>query len=113
MDRRKFLTFLAVAAGGVAAFAAGASEAEAMVPMAPLPAPDPMAADTQPAVATDEDIAAAKAEDVRWVWVGRRRRVYRRFRWRRRFFRRRRRFYRIRRRRLFWRRRVYFRRRFW
>ncbi|HWG04379.1 MAG TPA: hypothetical protein VG271_05130, partial [Beijerinckiaceae bacterium] len=93
--------------------AAGASDAEAMVPMAPLPAPDPAGNGLQPAVATDQDIAAAKTEDVRWVWVGRRRRVYRRFRWRRRFFWRRRRFYRIRRRRYFWRRRVFFHRRFW
>lgn len=101
MDRRAFLTSLAAIAGGAVALVLTAPNAEAMIQAAPLPAPVPSEA-PQPAVLDGEDMADAKVEEARWVWVRRRRRVRFRRRRRRWWFRVHRRRWRVRRRRHVW-----------
>ena len=93
MDRRLFLKSLFAVAGTLGATSIVADGARAM-PVADPAAGAPLDLQTAPAVATPEDIDAARIEDVRWVRRRRRRWIFRR-----------------RRRRVFWRRRRYFRRR--
>ena len=86
MDRRRFLLGLAGAFAATALTAAGSRVAEAL-PLQPLPdlPPEPQPA---PAVATEADLEAAKAQEGYWVVVRRRRwRPWRRRRyWRRRYY---------------------------
>src|SRR3982750_2038673 len=77
MDRRRFLLGLA---GAFAA--AGPQQAEALPLQPPDLPPEPKPA---PAVATEADLEAAKAEEAYWVVYRRR---WRRRRWRRRYWRR-------------------------
>ena len=109
MDRRRFLLGLAGAFAATTLMASGSKMAEAL-PLQPPPdlPPDPI---PEPAVATEADLEAAKAQEA--YWVVRRRYYYRpwRRRWRRRYWRRY--YYRpYRWRRRYWRRR-YWRRRYW
>jgi hypothetical protein len=111
MDRRRFLLGLAGAFAAATLMASGSKMAEAL-PLQPPPdlPPDPI---PEPAVATEADLEAAKAQEAYWVvrrrrywrpWrrrYWRRRYYYRPYRWRRRYWRRR-----------YWRRR-YWRRRYW
>ena len=110
MDRRRFLLGLAGAFAATTLMASGSKMAEAL-PLQPPPdlPPDPI---PEPAVATEADLEAAKAQEA--YWVVRRRYYYRpwRRRWRRRYWRRYYyRPYRWRRRR--WRRRYWRRRYYW
>ena len=99
MDRRRFLLGLAGAFAATALVAGGSKTAEAL-PMQPPPdlPPEPKPA---PAVATEADLEAAKAEEAYWVVYRRRPRRWRRWRrWRyyrpyRRYWRRRRRYRRV------------------
>jgi hypothetical protein len=105
LERREFLKVAFGFAAGAAALAASAQAAPLMPPAPPLDAKPPHP-ELQPqnAVADQNDLEAAKIEEVRW---GRRR-------WRRRWgFRRRRRFWGYRRRRFYGFRRRPWRRRFW
>ena len=80
MDRRGFLK---VALGVTGAAAALASLPAQAMPMAPLPQTGPMPGEAPAAaIATPEDIADAKVENVYWGW--RRRRYWRHRYWRRR-----------------------------
>jgi len=98
MDRRRFLLGLAGAFAAAGFMAASPQQAEAL-PLQPPPdlPPEPKPA---PAVATEADLEAAKAEEAYWVVYRRR---WRRRRWRRRYWRR----YYYRPRRRYWRRRRY------
>jgi len=91
MDRRRFLLGLAGAFAATTLMASGSKMAEAL-PLQPPPdlPPDPI---PEPAVATEADLEAAKAQEA--YWVVRRRYYYRPYRWRRRW------------RRRYWRRRYY------
>ena len=100
MDRRSFLFGLAGAfAASAIVGGSGAAQALPLTPRPDLP-PDPVA--PAPAVATEADLEAAKAQEAYWVVVRRRRRRY--------YYRRRRYYYR--RRRYYYRRRRYRRRRY-
>jgi len=109
MDRRRFLLGLAGAFAATTLMASGSKMAEAL-PLQPPPdlPPDPI---PEPAVATEADLEAAKAQEA--YWVVRRRYYYRpwRRRWRRRYWRRY--YYRPYRWRRRWRRRYWRRRYYW
>lgn len=101
MERRDFLKLaFGVAAGAsLVAVAGAASAAPLMTPASdPLKSPKPEQPDLEakPAIATEQDIENATAEQVHWGW--RRRRYWRRRYYRPRFYRRRR----------YWRRRRYY-----
>src|SRR5690348_4204097 len=96
MDRRGFLKVAFGVAGAAAALAS--LPAEAMPRMAPVPETGPKPGEAPvAAIATPEDIAEAKVENVYWRRWGYRRWGYRPWGWRRRRY---------------WRRR-YWRRRYW
>lgn len=81
MDRRGFLKVALGVTGAAAALAA--LPAQAMPRMAPVPPTGPMPGEAPAAaIATPEDIADAKVENVYWGW--RRRRYWRHRYWRRR-----------------------------
>jgi len=85
MDRRHFLLGLAGAFAATAFTVSGSKMAEAL-PLQPPPdlPPDPI---PEPAVATEADLEAAKAQEAYWVLVRRRRwRPRRRRYWRRRYY---------------------------
>lgn len=98
MERRAFLKV----ALGVVAGAAVVSTAAQAAPLMPLPSPEnansPTEMTPQPAVADQNDLDAARIEEVRWgrrrrwgwrrrrFWGHRRRRFWGRRRWRRRRF---------------------------
>src|SRR3954465_5337423 len=86
MDRRGFLK---VALGVTGAAAALASLPAQAIPMARMPQTGPQTGEAPAAaIATPEDIADAKEENVYWGW--RRRRYWRHRYWRHRYWRRRR-----------------------
>src|SRR3954470_11762859 len=91
MNRRRFLLGLAGAFAATTLMASGSKMAEAL-PLQPPPdlPPEPI---PEPAIATEADLEAAKAQEAYWVVVRRRRwrrwRYYRPYRWRRRYWRRR------------------------
>ncbi|HZY12953.1 MAG TPA: twin-arginine translocation signal domain-containing protein [Beijerinckiaceae bacterium] len=86
MDRRGFLK---VALGVTGAAAALASLPAQAIPMARMPQTGPLPGEAPAAaIATPEDIADAKVENVYWGW--RRRRYWRHRYWRHRYWRRRR-----------------------
>lgn len=94
MDRRGFLKVALGVTGAAAALATLPAEA---MPMAPMPQTGPRPGEAPAAaIATPEDMAGAKVENVYWGWR-RRRWGYRPWGWRRRRY---------------WRRR-YWRRRYW
>lgn len=106
MERRDFLKLaFGVAAGASFVAVAGTASAAPLMPPAadPLKGPKPAQPDLEaqnleakPAIATEQDITDAAAEQVQWGW--RRRRYYRRrYYYRPRFYRRRRRYWRRRR----------------
>jgi hypothetical protein len=87
MDRRGFLKVALGVTGAAAALATLPAEA---MPMAPLPQTGPRAGEAPAAaIATPEDLAEAKVENVYWGWR-RRRWGYRRWGyyrpWRRRYY---------------------------
>lgn len=100
MERRDFLKLVfGVAAGASLVAVAGAASAAPLMTLAtdPLKGPKPEQPDLEakPAIATEQDVQDAAAEQVQW---GYRRRYYRRRYYRPRFYRRRR----------YWRRRRYY-----
>jgi hypothetical protein len=92
MDRRGFLKVALGVTGAAAALASLPAEA---MPVAPMPPTGPRPGEAPAAaIATPEDIADAKVENVYWGWRrrrrwGYRRWGYRRWGWRRRYWRRR------------------------
>ena len=85
MDRRGFLKMALGVTGAAAALASLPAEAMPMAPMPQIgvkPGEAPAAA-----IATPDDIAEAKVENIYWGW--RRRRYWRRRYWRHRYWRRR------------------------
>ena len=98
MDRRLFLRSLFIGAGVLAVTTTLPDIAHAMPAAEPF-RDTPVGNAPSAAVATPEDIEAARLEDIQYGWRRRRRRVYfrrRRYGYRRRYFRRRyrRRYYR-------------------
>jgi hypothetical protein len=90
MDRRGFLKVVLGVTGAAAALAT--LPAEAMPRMAPMPQTEPTPGEAPAAaIATPEDIADAKVENVYWGWRRRRWRRwgYRRWGYRRHYWRRR------------------------
>ncbi|GAC1334848.1 MAG: hypothetical protein NVSMB26_18260 [Beijerinckiaceae bacterium] len=105
MERRGFLKVALGAAGAAAALAV--LPAEATTRMAPMPKLEPTPGEAPAAaIATPEDLADAKIENVRWHWRrrhwGHRRRWRRHWGWRRRHWGWRRRHWVWRRRRWWW-----------